>query len=555
MADLVPIHRAILSVSDKTNLIPFAKGLAERGVELISTGGTAAALKAAGLKVTAIDDVTGFPEIMNGRVKTLHPKVHGGLLGVRDDKAHLEQMKKHDIRPIDLVCVNLYPFEQTVSKPNCTEEEAIENIDIGGPSMIRSASKNFEWVAVVTSPAHYDRVLQEMATNDGCTTRSLRHELAAEAFATTSRYDAAITAYMTRRAAALYPPLLKLEFVKADDLRYGENPHQSAAMYRLLERPSEATPLRGPTIAGAEQLHGKELSYNNINDASAALELALALKRVDGGKVGACVVKHTNPCGAAMATSAFDAIDEAIAGDPVAAYGGILAVNDEVDAAAAQRVCEKDVFLEVIAAPRFSAEALEMIRARWANIRLLAVGDAVVDLPPAHDTPLEYRSIPGGLLVQERDLRLARREEFEHRAGPAPSEEQIELARFLEATAKFLFSNAVLVGGLSPTRKGNGNGGNGSAAPAMRMFGAGAGQMDRVTACGLAVGKAGNLAQDAVAFSDAFFPFSDGPRLLIDAGVKTIVHPGGSKRDQETFDLCEARGVTCLTTGLRHFRH
>jgi phosphoribosylaminoimidazolecarboxamide formyltransferase/IMP cyclohydrolase len=539
MADLVQIRRALVSVSDKTGLVPFVQALAKRGVEIISTGGTAAALRAAGIAVTSIDDVTGFPEIMSGRVKTLHPKVHGGLLGVRDDPGHMEAMSQHGIKPIDLVCVNLYPFEQTIAKPGVAEHDAIENIDIGGPSMLRSAAKNFEWVTVVTSAGQYERVLGEIEHNRGATSRQLRAELSAEVYALTSRYDAAIAAYMKRQPATLFPALLTMSFVKDDDLRYGENPHQGAALYRMMRHGAESS---WPSIATAEQLHGKELSYNNINDAAAALELVVALQRVAAGKgVSACVVKHTNPCGAAVASDCRAAIDEAIAGDPVAAYGGILAVGDELDDDAAERLKDKDVFLEVIVAPRFTPGALETLRARWANVRLLAVGD----VEPEHGAQVEYRSIPGGMLVQERDLRLAGADQFVRRAGPAPTADQLRSAAFLEATARFLFSNAVVVGGVSPTRQGS----------AVRMFGAGAGQMDRVTSCRLAVEKAGVLAKGGVVFSDAFFPFSDGPQVLIDAGVKCIVHPGGSKRDQDTFDLCESRGVTCLTTGIRHFRH
>jgi len=539
MPDLVPIRRALLSVSDKAGLVPFAKALAARGVELISTGGTATALAAAGLAVTPIERLTGFPEIMGGRVKTLHPKVHGGLLGVRDDPAHAEQMSAHGITPIDLVCVNLYPFERTVARPGCTEAEAVENIDIGGPSMLRSAGKNFEWVTVVTSPGQYDRVASEVAANKGYVSRRLRAELAAEAFAVTARYDASIAGHLAQRPASAFPQLLTLQYVKSDDLRYGENPHQAAAVYR-----SFAPPVAGsPTLPAAEQLHGKELSYNNLNDGAAALELVVNLRRVDPGSVAACVIKHTNPCGAALAPSASDAVGAAIAGDPVAAYGGIIALSDEVDAAAAERLRHRDNFFEVVIAPRYTPEALTMLRARWAHVRLMAVGeiDAASPGAPAGPAAVDYRTIPGGLLAQERNVRLARAAEFTHRAGPAPTPETLRVAAFLEAAAKFLFSNAIALGGPD--------------GPAMRLLGAGAGQMDRLTSCRLAVEKAGPRAQGAVAFSDAFFPFADGPEVLIDAGVTTIVHAGGSKRDQETLDLCDRRGVTCLTTGLRHFRH
>ncbi len=532
-----PIRRALLSVTDKTGIVEFARGLVRLGVEIISTGGTATQLAAAGVPVTSIEHVTGFPEIMHGRVKTLHPKVHGGILALRDNPEHAAAMKKHEIAPIDLVCVNLYAFESTVAKPDCTREDAIENIDIGGPSMIRSAAKNHHHVTIVTRPSDYHKVLAEMQANKGGTTDALRAVLAAEAFATTARYDAAIAAYLAERHDSPYPALLTLSYVRADELRYGENPHQSAALYK---QPG----YRGPSLAGAEQLHGKELSYNNINDGAAALGLVEALAGLFPDDVGACVVKHTNPCGAAIAPreegAAAAAIDEALAGDPVAAFGGIIAINAPVDAAAAERLCAKDAFFEVIIAPRFTPDALETLRTRWTNVRLLAVGD--LSAPPTNDS--EIRSIPGGLLMQSRDHKHANATERIHRAGPAPTREQSRSAAFLEAVGRCLFSNAVVLGGASPKRVG-----------VLRMFGAGAGQMDRVTSCRLAVEKAGPLARGSVCFSDAFFPFADGPAILAEAGVAAIAHPGGSKRDQDTFDLCNARNISCITTGLRHFRH
>jgi phosphoribosylaminoimidazolecarboxamide formyltransferase/IMP cyclohydrolase len=534
---LVPIKRALISVTDKEGVAEFAMALSRMGVEIVSTGGTATLLASRGVPVRGIEEVTGFPEIMHGRVKTLHPKVHGGILAVRDMSEHVEAMQQHGIEAIDLVCVNLYAFEQTTARAGCTREEAVENIDIGGPSMIRSAAKNHTWVTVVTRPQDYQRVLDDMGTHGGATTQALRAELAAEAFSLTSRYDAAIAAYLTPRAASEYPPLLTLSYVRSEELRYGENPHQSAALYREARR-------EGPTIAHAEQLHGKELSYNNINDSAAALELVKALRLVEPGSCGACVIKHTNPCGGALAGSAMEAIDEAIAGDPLAAFGGIVAVNAEVDGPAAERMCRKDVFLEVIIAPAFTLDALTMLRTRWSNVRLLAVGRDLEEGTPGVHAGAEMRAIPGGLLVQQRDVRLAGRGECRHAAGPAPSDEQWRVAAFLEVVGRSLLSNAVVLGGPSLARKG-----------VVRMYGGGAGQMDRLTSCRLAVEKAGPLAKGSVAFSDAFFPFPDGPEALIDAGVSVIVHPGGSKRDQETLDLCEARGVTCLLTGLRHFRH
>ncbi|GJQ30818.1 MAG: bifunctional purine biosynthesis protein PurH [Phycisphaerae bacterium] len=521
------IRRALLSVSDKAGLAPFASALAARGVELISTGGTAAALAAAGLRVTPIDAVTGFPEILDGRVKTLHPKVHGGLLGVRTDAAHRAQMDSHGITPIDLVCVNLYPFEQTIARVGCTRDEAIEQIDIGGPSMIRSAAKNHAFVTVVTDPAQYEAVLADLSAHDGATGEALRARLARKAFALTARYDAAIAAYLAGDGD-MFPAVYAPAFIKTMGLRYGENPHQHAALYRDASGSTHG-------IAQARQLHGKELSYNNILDAAAALALAQALRRVEPDACGAVIVKHGNPCGAAAARTPRQAVELAIAGDPLAAYGGILAINTPFDATAAERLQGKDVFLEVIVAPRFEPAALDSLRARWANVRLLDVGES------NSTGRFESRSIAGGLLVQSVDDRVARADEFVHRAGPPASDSALRVARFLEPVCRSLMSNAVCLG----IEDGGG----------VRLAGAGAGQMDRVTACRLACEKAGVKATGAVAFSDAFFPFADGPEILIAAGVTTMVHPGGSKRDEDTFALCSSRSVTCLTTGLRHFRH
>ena len=369
----------------------------------------------------------------------------------------------------------------------------------------------------------------------GGTTLALRRELACDAFALTSRYDAAINSYLTGPSATPFPNLLSMTFVKAEDLRYGENPHQAAALYRQHTKSAS-----GPSISHAEQLHGKELSYNNINDAAAALDLSISLARACPGQVGCCVIKHTNPCGAAVATNSLDAVNAAIAGDPLAAYGGILAINAALDDDAAARLCEKDIFLEVVVAPSFHASVLDRLRSRWANLRILATG-----LPtqlPSHET--EFRSIPGGLLMQERDNTLCSTEDYVHAAGPKPSIAALAAAGFLESICRGLFSNSIVLGGAAPDFPAT-----------LRMFGGGAGQMDRVASCELAIKKAGLLAKGSVAFSDAFFPFPDGPEKLIAAGITTIVHPGGSKRDPETFALCNAHHVTCLTTGVRHFRH
>jgi phosphoribosylaminoimidazolecarboxamide formyltransferase / IMP cyclohydrolase len=570
----VSITRALISVSDKTDLVPFARALASRGVEIISTGGTARALAEAGIPVTPIDQVTGFPEIMDGRVKTLHPMVHGGLLAVRDNPEHAAAMQRHGIRPIDLVCINLYPFEQTIARGGVRQSEAVEQIDIGGPSMIRSAAKNFQWVTVVTAPSQYDRVVGELEAHGSATTIALRSELAAAAFGRTSEYDAAIASYLARASGIAFPHVLRLGYIKAEELRYGENPHQTAALYR---DPASTGQSIVAAVVGGGQLHGKQLSYNNINDAAAALEVVKALNHLGSlrtpspvhspgdetpAPIGACIVKHTNPCGAAMGATALQAVELAIAGDPLAAYGGILAINGPLDAAAAERLCQKDVFMEVVVAPSFDPEALEMLRQRWSQVRLLAVGPQ----PPlgvGGARKLEYRSIPGGMLAQDRDLRIPTPQQWTHAAGPPPSAAQLAQATFLEVVTRALTSNAVAIGGSSEVRQaGSEHSASAGAGPdhlsagvGASLFGAGAGQMDRLSACRLAIQKAGPRARSAIAFSDAFFPFDDGPRLLIEAGVKMICHPGGSKRDQETFELCTQHGITCMVTWVRHFRH
>ncbi|MBL8757078.1 MAG: bifunctional phosphoribosylaminoimidazolecarboxamide formyltransferase/IMP cyclohydrolase [Phycisphaerae bacterium] len=547
MPDLVKVTRALISVSDKRGVEALAKGLASHGVEIVSTGGTAALLAGAGVPVTPIDRLTGFPEMMDGRVKTLHPKVHGGLLAIRDHPEHAAAMRAHGIGPIDLLCVNLYPFEQTIAREGVTRDEAIEQIDIGGPAMVRSGSKNHAYVAVLTDPGQYGSVLAEMEVTAGCTSLALRRELAGAAFARTAAYDTAIAAYLNgagaRTAAsggpgsdagdadARFPAELRPVLRRLATLRYGENPHQPAAVYA---DPAAA----GPSVIGTRQLHGKELSYNNLNDAAAALDLAIALHAQAGGSVAACVIKHANPCGAAVAPDALSAADRAIAGDPLAAFGGIMALSGVIDAPAARRLCEKDVFLEVLIAPDYSPDALDALRARWQNLRILAVGP--LTRRPGDDG-LSLKFIPGGALAQAPDTLPPDPAAWAHRAGPAPDAESLRAAATIEVIVRAMTSNAVAIGG----RDGN----------AVRLLGGGLGQVDRVTACRIAVEKAGASARGAIAVSDAFFPFPDGPTILAAAGVRMIVHPGGSKRDQETFDLCAARGITCMTTGVRRFRH
>ena len=543
MTEHIRIRRALISVSDKSGLVEFARELAAMGVEIISTGGTAAALAKAGISVLPIESVTGFPEMMDGRVKTLHPKVHGGLLGVRNNPEHMAAMAAHSIVPIDLVCVNLYPFEATVAKPGIAEHDAIENIDIGGPSMLRSAAKNFESVTVVTDGAQYPRVIAEMRANDGATTMALRRECAQAVFARTAEYDGAIARWMSTAgfaqaeaadadAAQIFPRQANIRLELTDELRYGENPHQRGAVYTDRS-------FTGPSVVGAQLLHGKPLSYNNLLDAAAALELVQDLHAQRPACTACAVIKHTNPCGAAIADSVLAAFEHAWSGDPMAAFGGIVAFSSTVDVATAEAMAAGERFLEVVIAPGYEPKALETLQARWKNARLLATSHA----SPTIDRALTWRSIPGGMLVQERDVHRIDAAQFTHAAGPVPSAATLADAALMFAVAKHLKSNAVCIGA------------NGT------LFGAGAGQMDRVASCRNAVEKAkAKLAAMAagtvaVAASDAFFPFADGPALLADAGVRCIVHPGGSKRDQDTFDLCNARGITCLLTGSRHFRH
>ncbi len=529
MPSLVKIRRALLSVSDKTDLIPFARALRGFGVELISTGGTAAALVQAGLDVTHIEHVTGMPELFDGRVKTLHPSVHGALLARRDNSAHQAQMAKHNIAPIDLVCVNLYPFEKTIAEDPTDLDRAIEHIDIGGPAMIRSAAKNHEFVAVVTSAAQYDRVISEMERHGGACDLPMRRELAAAAFSRTAEYDAAIAAYLARRRSQTFPPMLRLNYSLSRELRYGENPHQEAALY--IDPAWFA-----PSAATAEQLHGKELSYNNLADAAAALELVTDLARALPDHAGAAIIKHMNPCGAAVASSPAEAFASAYRGDTLAAFGGILAVNRTIDRATASAICEGDKFLEVIIAPGYEPDALELLRRRWANVRLLAAAGA--SNRPAEEI-FEFRSIAGGLLVQEPDAALPSPSHWRHAAGPALTDVAEVDAVLAVVAVKHLKSNAIAI------------------AQDGMLLGAGCGCVDRVMACQVAIEKsAGRITSGrAVAASDAFFPFADGPQKLIDAGVSVIIHPGGSKRDQDTIDLCQARGVTLLMTDVRHFRH
>ena len=528
MSQLQPIRRALISVSDKADLVPFASKLASLGVQLISTGGTARALAEAGLEVTPIDDVTGFPEMMDGRVKTLHPLVHGGLLGLRDNDKHVAAMKEHGIEPIDLICVNLYPFEQTIAKEDVAEAEAIEQIDIGGPSMLRSASKNFRFVTVVTDPNQYDKVANELDTHDGCTTLALRRELANSAFFRTAAYDTAIAGWMFGQSTQAMPDTLIYRFDKLPvELRYGENPHQAGAVYKTADTTE-------PSLVNAQVHHGKALSFNNYYDANGALELVKEINAAQHAAVS--VIKHANPCGFAVAKDVADAFEKAYAGDPLAAFGGIVAFNRPVTKAAAEKIVEGQKFLEVIVAPGYQPEAMDMIAERWKNVRIMET--APLPDPEKRDPrELDIKRITGGIILQQRDLERFDSSKWQHAAGPAPDTTLQVDAELAMIAVKHLKSNAICL-----------------IKDAM-LIGAGAGQMDRAASCKLSVEKAGQRAKGAVAGSDAFFPFRDGPDVLINAGVKAIVQPGGSKRDDETIQACNDAGVTLLFTGRRHFRH
>jgi phosphoribosylaminoimidazolecarboxamide formyltransferase/IMP cyclohydrolase len=524
------IRRALLSVSDKTGLIDLARGLQALGVELISTGGTRKALADAGLAVRDISDVTGFPEILDGRVKTLHPKIHGGLLAVRDNPQHAATIAAQGIQPIDLVVCNLYPFEQTVAKPGATHEEIVENIDIGGPSMVRSAAKNYHDVAVVTSPEQYPAVLDELRANGGALTPATREHLAAAAFARTAAYDRAIAAYFatrTGREGEPFPLRLDLRFERKMSLRYGENPHQPAAFY---VEPGVAH----PCVATAEPLHGKELSYNNILDLDSAFNLVREF-----AEPAAVVIKHNNPCGAAVGATLEEAFRKAYEGDPLSAYGGVLAFNREVDEATATQITEPKRFIECIIAPGFSDAAFKVLTTRptWKNsVRLLRMGPLTGD--DGKERGLDLRRVDGGLLVQARDLRgaddLASLKVVTKRQ---PTAGELADLRFAWLVCKHVKSNAIVLakGGM--------------------LVGVGAGQMSRVDSVHLAVRKSGGRHVGSVLASDAFFPFRDNVDEAAGAGVTAIVQPGGSMRDADSIAACDEHGLAMVFTGVRHFRH
>jgi phosphoribosylaminoimidazolecarboxamide formyltransferase / IMP cyclohydrolase len=514
----VRIRRALLSVSDKTGIVEFARGLAQLGVELVSTGGTAKELSAAGLEVRTVDDLTGFPEIMDGRVKTLHPKLHAGLLAVRSDPDHVAALAEHRVEPIDLVCVNLYPFERTAARRGVTDAEVIENIDVGGPTMIRASAKNHAFTAVVVKPEAYDAVLAELQAAAGALSIETREALAADAFAYTARYDTAIARWFAERSED-FPPLFVRAYEKVTDLSYGENPHQRAAYYQQVGA-------RMHLLSMVRQHQGKQLSYNNLLDLDAARRL------VRDFEVPACVIiKHANPCGVAVGRTVQEAYERAFACDPVSAFGGIIAVNRRVDQATARAMAEQ--FLEVLIAPDYEREALEVL-ADKPNTRVLQDDERRVPLvgDPA------VRQVIGGLLVQDRDLRSEDRSEMQVVSARQPTEAEWSEMLFAWRVCKHVSSNAIVL------------------AKDLATVGIGAGQMSRVDSVRLAVEKSRLESLDGVALaSDAFFPFADGPQLAIEAGIASIIQPGGSVRDMEVIEAADKAGIVMVFTSRRHFRH
>jgi phosphoribosylaminoimidazolecarboxamide formyltransferase/IMP cyclohydrolase len=514
------IKRALISVSEKTGVVEMAKGLEALGAEILSTGGTAKALREAGVKVTDVAAYTGSPEILDGRVKTLHPKIHGGLLGRRSVPAHVEQMKQQGIGPIDVVVVNLYPFEATIAKPHCPFEEAIENIDIGGPSMLRSAAKNHEDVLVVVDPTDYQRVLD--AAKAGTVSRELRRELAMKVFQHTARYDSLIAGYLEQQVQGnevKFPKILSLQFERAEMLRYGENPHQQGAFYRELHSVE-------PSVSRGKILHGKAMSYNNFLDANSALELA---KEYD--EIAVAIIKHNNPCGVALGTTPVEAYVKARETDPISAFGGVIAFNRPVDLAAAKEITS--TFVEVVIAPGFADDALAELK-RKKDLRLLDVGP----LTKVKQRGADLKKLVGGLIVQDRDLGvLTDLRTLNVPTMRKPTDEEYAACAFAWKVCKHVKSNAIIY------------------AKPGQTVGIGAGQMSRVDSVKLAAMKAQMPIKGCVMASDAFFPFRDGLDAAIQAGITAVIQPGGSIRDAEIIKAADEQGVAMIMTGMRHFRH
>ncbi|MBP2644902.1 MAG: purH [Firmicutes bacterium] len=510
------IKRALISVSDKTGVVEFARALSIQGVEIISTGGTMKVLREAGIPVIYVSELTGFPEIMDGRVKTLNPYIHGGILAVRDNEEHRKAMEEHNIRGIDMVVVNLYPFRQTVAKPGVTLAEAVENIDIGGPAMIRAAAKNFAFVTVVVNPARYNTVLEQL-DKEGEISHAMRMNLAREAFNHTAEYDAYISSYLAEQTGeGRFKESLHLVYEKVEDLRYGENPHQQAAFYREKY-------VTNPGIATARQLHGKELSFNNLVD----LESAYAIVN-DFTEPAAAIIKHTNPCGTGIGAAISQAYSKAYEADPVSAYGGIIALNRPVDNETAEKM--SGLFVEAVIAPSFSEEALAVLTKKK-NVRLLAAEFAL------DQAALDMKKISGGLLVQDADAKDTKPDDMKIVTNRTPSADEWEQLLLAWKVVKHVKSNAIVVAGNHMT------------------LGVGAGQMNRVGAAKIALEQAGDKAVGAVLASDAYFPFRDTIDTAAKAGVTAIIQPGGSIRDEESIVAANEHGIAMVFTGMRHFKH
>lgn len=508
--------RALISVSDKNGITEFAKGLTELGFEIISTGGTKKTLEQNGIPVIGVSEVTGFPEILDGRVKTLNPLVHGGLLAKFDEPSHQKQMAEHNIEPIQIVCVNLYPFQQTIAKPDVTVEDAIENIDIGGPTMLRSSAKNHDYVAVVVDPDDYGTVLEELK-NEGSVTKETKRRLAAKVFRHTAAYDAIIAEYMTKLANEENPETLTVTYELKQSLRYGENPHQKASFYRK--------PLGSEfSVANATQLHGKELSYNNINDADAALQIVKEFT-----EPAAVAVKHMNPCGVGVGATAFEAFSKAFEADPVSIFGGIIAFNREVNQQTAEKLHE--IFLEIVIAPSFTQEALDILTGKK-NIRLLTI-------PFDQQNKVESKlvSIEGGLLVQDQDRYSLENATISVPTKREPTEEEWDALKLGWKIVKHVKSNAIVVSNAEMT------------------LGVGAGQMNRVGSAKIALEQAGEKAKGAALASDAYFPMDDTVEAAAKAGITAIIQPGGSIRDSDSIKKADDYGIAMVFTGVRHFKH
>lgn len=518
------VKRALISVSNKEGIVEFAKGLYELNIEIISTGGTAKVLEDAGIKVTAVSDITGFPEILDGRVKTLHPKIHGGLLAVRDNKKHMDEIKELDIAPIDMVVINLYPFKETILKPGVTFEEAIENIDIGGPSMLRSAAKNHKDVIVVVDPKDYPLILRELEEK-GSIDDKIRLKLAYKVFQHTAHYDSLIADYLKQNVStddltssdSLFPQTLTLTYEKIQDLRYGENPHQKAAFYGEIGRHSG-------TLAGAKQLGGKELSFNNINDADAALRAVMEFDMP-----AAVGVKHTNPCGVACADNIYDAYIKAFQADPISIFGGIVALNRPVDVPTAEELVK--IFLEIVIAPGYQDEALEILRTKK-NLRILEV-----DLDKKFNSTWDMKKVSGGILVQEHDIKDFSENDLKVVTKRAPTDKEMEDLLFGWKVVKHVKSNAIVL------------------AKDLVTVGIGAGQVNRIWPTEQSIAHAGYNAKGAVLASDAFFPFSDVVEAAAAAGITAIIQPGGSIRDEDSIKAADKNNIAMVFTGMRHFRH